>query len=234
MHRLNVPLCFLVSCFSLLSVEKRLRCDYCGASFLATYPRAGWRWPLSHLQFCVAFMFWQDDTTELSAALKLLQRTKSLVQMVFGDLPVRPHIFMASVSKIVQNLFDLTMLYCLSWDCNLVFKQGAEALVPLQEWWYFPCLAHSSVSQSLLLVFRFLFCGIFKRCKEQSRVFLHAWFVAFFSPKVPRVCKLSHFSAGTDLSKRHYSEMAGSLEASAMCCRAVSGVTVLLILSVWK
>jgi len=55
-------------------------------------------------------MFWQDDTTKISAALKSLQRAKSLFQMVFGDLPVTPHIFMTSVSKIVQYLFDFTSL----------------------------------------------------------------------------------------------------------------------------
>lgn len=59
-------------------------------------------------------LFWQDDTREISTVLKVLQRTKSFFQMVFGDLPVMPHIFMASVSKIVQNLFDLEMSYCLS------------------------------------------------------------------------------------------------------------------------
>lgn len=92
-----------MSCFSLLPVERCLRCDYRGESFLSTYPRAGRKWPLSHSQFYVAFMFWQDDMTKISAALKLFQRAISLFQMAFGDLPVMPHIFMASVSKIVHK-----------------------------------------------------------------------------------------------------------------------------------
>lgn len=96
-------------------------------------------------------LFWQDDTTEISTVLKLLQRAKSLFQMVFGDLPVMPHIFMASVSKIVQSLFDLEMSYRLSWDCSLVFKWVQECWCLFSQWWFSPCLAHSSVRVSCWL-----------------------------------------------------------------------------------
>lgn len=64
---LMYPFCSLVPCFSPLPLETCLRCGYCGAFFLATYPTAGWRWPLSYLQFYMAFMFWQGGTTKKTA-----------------------------------------------------------------------------------------------------------------------------------------------------------------------
>lgn len=101
-------------------------------------------------------LFWQDDTIEISTVLKLLQRAKSFLQMVFGDLPVMPRIFMASASKIAQNLFDLEM-YHLSWDCNPVFKRVQECWSLFSQWWFTPSLAHCSVRKNLILAFLSLF-----------------------------------------------------------------------------
>lgn len=95
------------------------------------------------------------------------------------------------------------MSYCLSWDCHLAFRRGAGVLVPLQS------VLVLSLSCSLQLAR--VYCWLFSFCSARSlkgaksnHVFLHTWFVSFLNPKVPRVCKLSHFSAGTDLSKRRW------------------------------
>lgn len=118
---------------------------------------------------CVAFLFWQGDATKI-AALKLLQRAKSLFQMVFGDLTAAPHIFVASVSEMVQNLL---IEQCHTARAGAVTSSSSwvqECQSTFGQQWCFPHLHTLKLISTSFFWFSLFFCSLvspcFKRCTE--------------------------------------------------------------------
>lgn len=185
-----------------LCLFKRLGCGYCGASFLATYPTAGWRWSLSHLQFYMVFMFWQDGTTKISAPYSYSSE-QNLCFKWYLKIFQSCLIFSRQLCfKIVQK--SLIFKSHLGWRCNLVFVPGAGVLVPVSSCGTFLVLH----TLQWVSCWPFGFCSVispcFKRCKKRSQCF-HAWFVISSTPKslesaswviflLPELCK--RFASG--------------------------------------